>query len=123
MAVSKGTLLGASAISNIPFMAASSHDGLSSVMYIRPDIPKQVTIQDSALLYGLQKIIKKLKSPENDLYASRAEKNERSRRQNKSPGRTNYRNRNWSRDNYRDCSRDSQDRDRREARRSNGKEW
>ena len=43
MAVSKGTSPGASAILNIPFMAASSHDGLASGMYQMPDIPKQVT--------------------------------------------------------------------------------
>ena len=34
MAVSKGT---------IPFMATSSHDRLTSCIYQRPDIPKQVT--------------------------------------------------------------------------------
>ena len=33
MAVSKGTSPGASAISNIPFMAGSSHDGLASGIY------------------------------------------------------------------------------------------
>ena len=81
MAVSKGTSQGASAISNIPFMVALNHDGLASGMYQKPEIPKQVTFQDSALLSGLQKISKKLKSLENDLYALRAEKNERSRRQ------------------------------------------
>ena len=43
MAVSKGTSSGASPISNIPFMVASSHDGLASGMYQKPDIPKQVT--------------------------------------------------------------------------------
>ena len=43
MAVSKGTSPGASTISNIPFMVASSHDGLASGNYQKPDIPKQVT--------------------------------------------------------------------------------
>ena len=56
MAVSKGTSPGASAISNIPFMVASNHDGLNSGIYQKPDIAKQVTFQDSALLSGLQKI-------------------------------------------------------------------
>ena len=74
MAVSKGTSSGASAISNIPFMAASSHDGLASGIYQMPDIAKQVTFQDSALLSGLQKINKKLKSLDNDLHAITAEK-------------------------------------------------
>ena len=37
MAVSKETSPGASAVSNIPFMAASSHDGLSSGMYQKPE--------------------------------------------------------------------------------------
>ena len=46
-----------------------------------------MTFQGSALLSGLQKIIKKLKSLDNDLYAMRAEKNKRSRREYKSPGR------------------------------------
>ena len=54
MAVSKGTSLGASAISNIPFMAASSHDGLALGIYQKPELPKQVPFQDSALLSGLQ---------------------------------------------------------------------
>ena len=61
MAVSKGSSPGASAISNIPFRVASSHDGLPSGIYQKPDISKQVTFQDSALLSGLQKINKKLK--------------------------------------------------------------
>ena len=85
MAVYKGTSPGASAISNIPFMVASSHDGLASGNYRKPDIPKQVTFQDSALLSGLQNINKKLKSLDNDLNAMRAERNERSRREYKSP--------------------------------------
>ena len=82
MAVSKGTLPGASAISNIPFMTDLSHNGLASGIYQKPYIPKQVTFQDSALLRlsGLQKINKKLKSLDNDLYVRTAEKNERSRR-------------------------------------------
>ena len=41
MAVSKGTSPGASALSNIPFMTASSHDGLASGMYQKSDIPKR----------------------------------------------------------------------------------
>ena len=41
MAVSTGTSPGASAISNIPFMAASSHDGLTSGIYQRPHIPRE----------------------------------------------------------------------------------
>ena len=40
MAVSKGPSSGASAISNIPFMVASSHDGLASGNYQKLDIPK-----------------------------------------------------------------------------------
>ena len=43
MAVSKGTSPGASATSNIPFMAASGHDGLASGIYQKSGIPKQVT--------------------------------------------------------------------------------
>ena len=54
-------------------MVASSHDGLGSGIYQKPDIPKQVTFQDSALLSDLQKINKKLKSLDNDLYALRTE--------------------------------------------------
>ena len=98
IAVSKGTSPGAIAISNVPFMTASSHDGLTSGIYQKPDISKQVTFQDSALLSGLQKINKKLKSLDNSLYALRAERNERSRREYKSPGRQKFRNRNRSRD-------------------------
>ena len=60
MAVSKGTSPGASAISNIPFMAATGYDRLTSGIYQKPDIPKQVTFQDSGLPSGLQKINKKL---------------------------------------------------------------
>ena len=56
IAVSKGTSPGVSAMSNITFMAASSHDGLVSGIYQKPDISKQVTFEDSALLSGLQKI-------------------------------------------------------------------
>ena len=40
-----------------------------------------------------------MKSLDNDLYALRAEWSERSRRQHKWPGRSNYKTRNWSRDN------------------------
>ena len=40
MAVSKGPSPGTSAISNISFMVASSHDGLASGIYQNPDIPK-----------------------------------------------------------------------------------
>ena len=58
MGVSKGTSPGASAKSNILFMVASSHDRSVSGMYQKPDILKQVTFQDSALLSGLQKISK-----------------------------------------------------------------
>ena len=105
MTVSKRTSPDASALSNIPFMVASSHDGLASGMYQKPDIPKQVAFLDSALLHGL----------DNFLYALRAEKNERSRRGYKSLGRQKFRNRNWSRDH----SRDSQDRDRRVSKRFN----
>ena len=96
-------------------MGALSHDGLASGMYQKPEIPKQITFQDSAVLNGLHKINKKLKSLDNDVYAMRAKKNERSRREYKSSGRQKFRNRNWSRDN----SRDSQDRDIRVSRRSN----
>ena len=60
-----------------------------------------------------------MNSLDNDLYALRAERNERSRREYKSPGRQKFRNINRSRDNSRDSSRDSQDRDRRNSRRSN----
>ena len=81
MAVSKGPSPGASAISNVPFMIASSHDGLASGNYQKPDIPKQGTFQVSALLGGLQKINKKLNSLDIDLYFLRAERNERSRRE------------------------------------------
>ena len=59
MVVSKGPSPGVSAISNIPFVVASSHDGLASGNYQKPDIPKQVTFQDSALLSGLQNIKKR----------------------------------------------------------------
>ena len=76
MTVSRGTSPYGNAISNIPFMAASSHDGLSSNMYHKPDIPKQVTFQYLAVLSGLQKISKKLKSLDNDLCALRVERNE-----------------------------------------------
>ena len=115
----KGTSPGASTISNIPFVAASSHDRLDSCIYQKSDIPKQVTFQNSALLRGLQKINKKLKGLDNDLFAMRAEENERSRREYKSPWRQKLRNRNRSTDNSRDSSRDSQGRDRRVSRRSN----
>ena len=49
----------------------------------------------------------------------RTERNERSRREYKSPGRQRFRNRNRSRGNSRDSSRDSQDRDRRNSKRVN----
>ena len=61
-------------------MAASSHDGMASGIYQKPDISKQMTFQDSALLSGLQKIDKKLKSLDNDLHALRADKNENPRK-------------------------------------------
>ena len=38
MAVSKGPSPGGSAISNIPFMVASNHNGLASGIYQKPDI-------------------------------------------------------------------------------------
>ena len=82
------------------------------------DIPKQVTFQDSAVLSGLQKINKKLKSLDNDSYALRVEKNERSRREYKQPGRQKFRNRSCPKENSRDSSRNSQYRDRRVMRRS-----
>ena len=78
-----------------------------------------MTFQDSALLSGLQKINKDLKSLDDDLYALGAGRNERSRREYKSPGRQKFRNRNRSRDNSRDSSRESRDKDRRNSRRSN----
>ena len=87
----------------------------------KPDIPKQVTFQDSALLSGLQKINKKLKSLNKALYALRAETYDRSRIQYESPSRSNYRNRNCSRDDSRNSFRDSQVRDRRATRRLNGR--
>ena len=118
-ALSKGTSPGACAISNIPFMVASNHDGLTLGIYQKSDISKQVTFQDSALLSGLQKINKKLTSLDNDVYAMRTERNERSRRECKSPGRQRFRNRNRSRDNSRDSSRDSQNRERRHSKRAN----
>ena len=58
MAVSKGISPGASAISNIPFMVASSHDGFASGIYQKHDIPKQVTFQDSALQIVCKRSIK-----------------------------------------------------------------
>ena len=42
VAVSKGTSPGYDAISNIPFMAPSSHAELASGMYQKSDIPMQV---------------------------------------------------------------------------------
>ena len=78
-----------------------------------------MTFQDSALLGGLQKFNKKLKSLDNALYTLRSERNERSRREYKSPGRQKFRNRNMSRDNSSNSSRESQDRDRRKSKRSN----
>ena len=97
MAVSKGIPLGASAISDNPLKAASIHDVFVSGMFQKADILKQVIFQDSALLGGLQKIDEYLKSVDNDLYALRAERNDRPTRQYKSLGRSKYRNRNWSR--------------------------
>ena len=58
-------------------MAALIHDGLTSGMHQNPDIPKQVTFKDAALLSGLQNTNKRLKSLNNDLYALRPVKNER----------------------------------------------
>ena len=45
MAASNGTSPVASAISNMPFMVASNHDGLTSGIYQIPDISKQVTFK------------------------------------------------------------------------------
>ena len=56
----------------LSFMAASSHDVLASHMYQNPDIPIQVTFQDSAILSGLQKINKNM---DNSLYAMRVPRN------------------------------------------------
>ena len=111
IAIPKRTSTCVSSMSNIPLMVASSHYQLASGIYQKPDIPKQVTFQDSALLSGLQKINRKLKSLENDLYALRAEKNKRSKREYKEPGREMFTNRNRSRGNTRHSSRNSQDRD------------
>ena len=97
--VSKGTSPDANAIANIPFMAAWSHDELASGMYQKPAIPKEVPFQDSALLSGLQNINKKLKSMDYDLYALRR-KNKKIWRQFKSPGWSNFRNRNWYREQF-----------------------
>ena len=58
MPLTKGTSPSAGAISYIPFMAATSQHGLASDMYQKPDVPKQITLQDSALLSVLQKIKK-----------------------------------------------------------------
>ena len=77
MAVSKGPSPGSHIASKIPFMAASVHDRLASGIYHQPDICKQVTFQDSALLSGLQKRNNKLM--DKDLYALRAERNKRSK--------------------------------------------
>ena len=66
-----------------------------------------------------ERSIKKIKSLNNDLYTLREERNKRSRREYKSPGRQKFRKRNRSRDNSKDSSRDSQDRDRRNSKRSN----
>ena len=118
MAVSKGTSPGASAIFNIPFWQLQAM--MVSGIYQKSDIPKQIIFQDSALQNGLQKINKKLRGLDNALYGMRAEKNERSRKEYKSPGRWKLRNRNWYRDNSRDISRDLQARDRSVPRRSNG---
>ena len=68
VAVSKGAAPVAGAISNIPFMAAYSHDGMASGMYHKPEIPNRVTYRDSTLLSCLQKISKKLQNIDNDLY-------------------------------------------------------
>ena len=119
MAVSKGLSPGASAISCIPFMVASSYDGLTSG-YQKPDISKQVTFQDSSLLSGLQKINKKLKSLDNDIYAMGAERMKDLEENINHQEDKKFRNRNRSRGNSRDSSRDSQDRDRRNSKRVNG---
>ena len=74
--VSEGAQLGTSAISNIPFIAASGHDRLTLGMYQKPDITEQVAFQDLTVLSVLQKIHKKLKYMNNDLYVLKAERNE-----------------------------------------------
>ena len=62
-----------------------------------PNISKQMTFKDSTLVSGLQMTNKMLKSLDSDLYAFRAERNERSIREHRSPGRQMFRNRNKSR--------------------------
>ena len=53
MTVSKWTSPDESAISNILFMAPSSHDGLASSMHQKPGISKQEIFQHFALLNHL----------------------------------------------------------------------
>ena len=49
MAVSRGMKPGAKEISNIPFMKVLVYEGMAPNMYNKPDMPKQVTFQDSSL--------------------------------------------------------------------------
>ena len=113
-------LPGTNSIPNNPFMAALSHNGMASGTYNTPDISKQVTFQDSALLCGLQKINKMLKHIDNNLYALTAEKNESSIKQYKSQGMSNFGNRKSLRNSSMDSSSNSQDRERKPTRRPNG---
>ena len=110
MAISKGTWPGASAILNIPFMAASSHDGLASGVYQKTDIPKTGNFPRFGSIKWFPKDQEKVEKSGQWFICL---ENERLKRQYKSPGRSNFWNRNWLIDNSRDCSRDSQDRDRR----------
>ena len=108
MAVSKGTLLGASGISNIPFMASSNNDGLGSGLYQNPDIPKQVTFKIQLYDVVYKRSIRKLTSIGNDSYALRVGKKiDLEDNINPQVDQTLERE-NWSRD----SSRDSLDRDR-----------
>ena len=90
-------------------MAASSYDGMALGMYYKPDISKERTFQNSALLSGLQKINKKFNYLNNDLYVPGTEKIE-GLKQYKPWGRSSFRNRNLSRDSSRHSSIDSQER-------------
>ena len=58
MAVSKETSQGVNDISNIPFIAASSHDGLASVIYQKNDIHKQVIFKIQLYLVVFKRSIK-----------------------------------------------------------------
>ena len=56
----KKTSPGTCAISNVLFLSVSSHDGMTSGMYHKPDIPKQVTFEEPALSTDFQKTNKSL---------------------------------------------------------------